>query len=193
MRVPASLSAGSPLRLSLEVLAFAVLPAIAFLTFLTDSYHSPNFGIDLEQTLLPAARTIADGHSPYPGYGYPPLVAFALVPLTLLPGPSLVFAVVLTACVPASLWLLGVRDWRCYGIVFLWPPVQSAVQTGNVTLLLLLGTARLLALPRSVAAGSVSGGLAVAAKILCWPLVVWLAATQAARSGGGSRRRGGSA
>ena len=30
--------------------------------------------------------------------------------------------------------MLGVRDWRCYGIVLLWPPVISAIQTGNVTL-----------------------------------------------------------
>ena len=34
----------------------------------------------------------------------------------------------------AILFVLGVRDWRCYGLVLLWPPVISAIQTGNVTL-----------------------------------------------------------
>ena len=27
--------------------------------------------------------------------------------------------------------VLGVRDWRCYGLVLLWPPVISAVQTAT--------------------------------------------------------------
>ena len=28
-------------------------------------------------------------------------------------------------------YVLGVRDWRCYGLLLLWPPVISAVQTGR--------------------------------------------------------------
>ena len=28
-------------------------------------------------------------------------------------------------------FVLGVRDWRCYGLVLLWPPVISAIQTGE--------------------------------------------------------------
>ena len=135
-----------------------------------------DLGIDLEQTFLPAARTLADGHSPYPGYGYPPLVAFVVVPLTLVPGPNIVFAALLIASVPASLWFLGVRDWRCYGIVFVWAPVMSAVQTGNVTLLLLLGSTICWHARDRWRTTSAAGGLAVAAKIICWPLLLWLAA-----------------
>ena len=32
--------------------------------------------------------------------------------------------------------LLGVRDWRCYGLAFLWPPVTDAIATGNISILL---------------------------------------------------------
>ena len=42
----------------------------------------------------------------------------------------------LTGAVLATLRALDVRDWRCYGVAFLWPPVLSAIQTGNITLLL---------------------------------------------------------
>ena len=38
-------------------------------------------------------------------------------------------------------FVLGVRDWRCYGLLLLWPPVISAVQTGNVTLWFALAAA----------------------------------------------------
>ena len=134
--------------------------------------------IDFEQTLLPAARTVAEGGSPYPGYGYPPLVAFILVPFTLVPGPNIVFAALLVAAVPASLWFLGIRDWRCYGLVFLWMPVYAAVQTENVTILLLLGTAICWRFRERWRPAAAAGGLAIAAKILCWPLLVWLAATR---------------
>ena len=52
------------------------------------------------------------------------------------------------AGIPASLWILGVRDWRCYGAAFLWGAAFHAVQTGNVTVPLLLLTA-----PRLAGAG----------------------------------------
>ena len=101
-----------------------------------------------------------------------------LVPLTVVPGPNIVFTALLAMCIPASLWLFGVRDWRCYGIVFSWPPVLSALQTCNVTLLLLLGSAMCWRWRDRWAAAAVSGGLAFAAKILCWPLALWLAASR---------------
>jgi hypothetical protein len=165
-------------RRPLDLALFAVLPVIVLLAFLVEAYDRGLLGIDLEQTLLPAARTVAAGDSPYPGYGYPPLVAFSLVPLTLLPGPGIVFTALLVACVPASLWFLGVRDWRCYGAAFLWAPVLAAVQTGNVTILLLLGTAVCWQARDRWSTAAAAGGLAVAAKILCWPLGLWLAATR---------------
>jgi hypothetical protein len=156
---------------------FGFLPAFVVLWFVVGYYHRDLVGIDLEQ-FLRAARSITDGDSPYPAFRYPPLPAFAMVPLSLLPAPNVVFTVILIACVPAALWLFGVRDWRCYGIVFLWTPVLSAVQTGNLTLLLLVGCAVCWYARDRASVVGVAGGLTVAAKVLCWPLVVWLAATR---------------
>jgi hypothetical protein len=141
-----------------------------------------DLGVDFEQTLRPAAEAVASGASPYPAFGYPPLVAFALAPLTLLPSPTVVLTLLLLACVPASLLLLGVRDIRCHAVALMWAPVFSATQTGNVTLLLLLGVAACWRWRDHVGAAAACGGLAIAAKILCWPLLPWLAATRRVRT-----------
>ena len=166
------------LRLALAIFGLAVLPVLLEVTLLAHASRDGIFAIDFHQTFLPAANKLAAGHSPYPAYGYPPLVAFALVPLTFVPSPALVFTIVLALSVPGALWLLGVRDWRCYGAAFLWAPVYHGLQTANVTILLLLAAAccwRYRDLPRSVA---VSGGLGIAAKLISWPLLVWCAATR---------------
>ena len=146
-------------RLPFDILLFAVFPAFVLLAMMVVEYRDGVLGFDFMSFNLPAARAVADGHSPYPAYEYPPLVAFALVPLTFVPGPNIVFAAILIACVPASLWFLGVRDWRCYGVVFLWAPVLAAVQTSNVTIPLLLGTVDLLARAGSLEARALAGGL----------------------------------
>ena len=65
------------------------------------------------------------------------------MPLTLLPvglAESL-FQFFLVGVFVATLWVLGVRDWRCYGLGFLWPPVTDGILTGNLSLLLAFAAA----------------------------------------------------
>ena len=167
------------------------LAAVALLiegALLVTAWRNGDFAVDLQQTLLPAAEQLAHGDSPYPEYGYPPLVAFLLVPFSLLPvaGASLVYCALLAACVPASLWLLGVRDLRCHAAAFLWAPVFSSIQTGNVTLVLVLGAAACWALRDSRRGAALAAGLATAAKIICWPLGLWLLATRRLQGAVGS-------
>ena len=164
-----------------ETIQLALLAGAAVVVqaaLLLGSWEDGSFAIDFEQTLGPAAEAIAAGESPYPAYGYPPLVAFALAPLTLLPGPSVLLAAALALCVPVSLLLLGVRDPRCHATAFLWAPVYSAIQTGNVTLVLLVGVAAAWRYRDTARRAAVAGGLAVAAKLLCWPIGLFLAATR---------------
>ena len=78
----------------------------------------------------------------------------------------------------ASLWVLRVRDWRCYGAAFLWGASFHAVQTGNVTIPLLLLTALAWRAREAHVRAGVWSGLAVATKIICWPLAVWLVSTR---------------
>jgi hypothetical protein len=113
-------------------------------------------------------------------YVYPPLVALLTVPWTFLPVglAESVFQLLLVGTFVATLAILGVRDWRCYGLAFLWPPVTDAVTTGNITIV--LGLAAALGWrfrDRPVVAG-VSLGVSIAAKVFLWPLMLWLAASR---------------
>ena len=158
------------------------VPIVLYVVMLQLFWSRGELGIDFQQTLLPAAEEIAEGRSPYPAYGYPPLVAFALVPFAFLPSPELLYTAALLAGIPASLLILRIRDWRCYGAAFLWGATFHAVQTGNVTVWLLLLTALAWRLKESTLKTGLATGLAIATKIICWPLTVWLAATSRLRS-----------
>jgi hypothetical protein len=175
------------------VALFVVLPLFA-LTFVVVDLAGGGAGWPLRDVFLPAADAILDGESPYPdlddpslargtGYVYPPVVAQLLVPFTVLPETLTVvaFALVLIGATAATLGLLDVRDWRCYGLAFLWPPVLSAIHVENVTILMGLAAA-LVWRYRDRAAGGVSYGVSLAAKPLLWPLAPWLLATRSWRA-----------
>ena len=160
------------------LIGLVALPLLLYAVMLHWFWQRGELGIDFTQTLLPAAETIAKGDSPYPAYGYPPLVAFALVPFAFLPAPEVLYTAVLALMLPASLWILQVRDWRCYGAAFLWGSAFHAIQTGNVSLVLLLLTAIAWRARGSAVGAGASAGLAIATKLICWPLLVWFAATR---------------
>lgn len=125
-----------------------------------------------------AAERIAAGENPYPWFAYPPLSALGALPFTLLSvgAADLAVKAFLILGVFCVLAVVGVRDWRCYPLALLWPSVNAAVQTGNITIPLALGAALLWRFrDRSVLAG-LSLGATVAAKFVLWPLWIWLAA-----------------
>ena len=168
-------------------LAGAALVALAFVPAerLLSAHDHGLLAYDFRQTFLPAAEALVDGNSPYPEYGYPPLVAFLSVPFAVVPAAELIVTGLLIACLPLALWLFSVRDWRCYVAALLWIPVFNAVQTANVTLPLLVCAAACWRWRDRPFAASAAGGLAVAAKLLAWPLAIWLAATNRWRAGVG--------
>jgi hypothetical protein len=86
--------------------------------------------------------------------------------------------VLLVAAALATLPVLGVRDWRCFGIVLLWPPVISAIQTGNVSIFLALVAALVWRYRDRPALSGFSLGLALAMKLVLWPVALWLALTR---------------
>src|SRR5579885_221281 len=143
-------------RLSAPV-GLALIPVVLLSVFLLTAFRAGRYeSVDFHVFWL-AARDYLHGRSPYPAdiraltwahgaqftYAYPPLVAVLAMPLTFLhyQTAAAVFVVGSAAAVPAALWLLGVRDWRCYGAAFLWPPVLSGVAIGTISPLLLLGVA----------------------------------------------------
>jgi hypothetical protein len=125
-----------------------------------------------------AAEVVAAGASPYPEFAYPPLSALAAVPATWLSAGAseLVLKALLIVGALGVLAIAGVRDWRCYPLALLWPSVNAAVQTGNITIPLALAAALVWRFRQRPALSGASLGVSVAAKFILWPLWIWLVA-----------------
>ena len=167
-----------------------VLPAIFFVAIVWDLAHSASAAVDFAQ-FYHGAQAILDGRNPYapdgrplPAWGspypYPPLPALAALPLTALKlhTAKMIVMVALALAILPVLALLDVRDWRCYGIVLVWPPVISAIQTGNVTIWFALAVAITWRYRDRVLPAAAPLAVTLAAKFFLWPLSIWLAATR---------------
>ena len=174
----------------LSYVVFAALPAIVVVLLFASAIQDDAVAFDF-RVFYGAAEAVLDGASPYQdledenavvarGYVYPPITALGVIPLTLLPVEiaGLIVMALLVGAALAIPYVLGVRDWRCYGLLLLWPPVISAVQTGTVTLLLGLGAALAWRYRDRPAAAAASVGATLSLKLILWPLLVWLAATR---------------
>lgn len=139
-----------------------------------------------------AAQAILNGKDPYAGvvnswggpFPYPPLSALATAPFTVfsVQTAGLLVEATLVAAALGAIFVAGVRDWRCYGVALLWPPVISAIETGTPTLWLALTAALAWRYRDRVVAPASAIGLALAVKLFLWPLVIWLAATRRLRA-----------
>ena len=183
----ASLSRVGPIA---SIVFLGVFPVLAVVALFASAVEADSIATDFRQYYR-AAETILAGDSPYlPSgppltewggpYPYPPLPALLATPLTLvsLESAGALVMAVLVAVALAIPFVLGVRDWRCYGLLLLWPPVISAIQTANVTLWLVLACAIAWRLRDRALPVALAIGLALATKFLLWPLVAWLAATK---------------
>jgi glycosyl transferase family 87 len=133
---------------------------------------------------LKAAGKVLDGSSPYSfngdqTYAYPPLVAVLAAPFHPLSAgvATLLWLLLSLAAIAGALWLLGVRDWRCYALVAAYPVTRSAVGLGTVGPLLLLALAAAWRWRDQLLQAGAAVGAAVALKLFLWPLAVWLALT----------------
>ena len=169
-----------------NILAFAVLPA----AWTAWNLHLSGIGWDFS-VFYDASRHYLAGESPYPGHTlaalgnkqqfvYPAPMAALLVPFAVLPY-ALALGIWITVSIAAfavTLRLLGVKDWRCFGALFLLIPVQYSVRLGTLMPILML----LLALlwryrERKVVAAVVAAVLAVS-KLFLFPLLIWLVVTR---------------
>lgn len=172
------------LRLSAPVLAFAALPAAVVLTMFVVGVVSGPIALDFHQELYPQANALLDGENPYPAAIWPPIAVLVVVPLAILPASTADVAIGLAGllCIASALRLVGVRDWRVYGLAFLWPQVLGDIRIAHLTPLLCLLAALVWRYrDRPLAAGAALG-VAGGVKFLLWPLGVWLLATGRARA-----------
>jgi alpha-1,2-mannosyltransferase len=150
---------------------------------------------DFSHAYLPAAHAVLAGRSPFPAataaalaprtaFVYPPLTAYLAAPFTAISTgwAESVATALAVAAVISILLVVGVRDWRCYMVVFLWEPTYSAIQTGNVNLLLALGLALVWRYRDRPATAALITGAMFALKPFMWPVLVWLVCTRRFRT-----------
>jgi hypothetical protein len=142
-----------------------------------------------------ASKAVLHGNSPYivpspnalakfDTFVYPPAAAFVFSPFALVPysAAKVLMLVLSFASVFIALRLLGVRDWRCYGVAAVSMPVVSSVALGAFSSFLLLGTAATWRYRDRQAAAGVLGALTATCKLFLWPLGVWLVVTKRFRA-----------
>lgn len=180
------------LRHPLEIGVFIQVPLI-FCLWLAWYMYGHGGGVDFAIFRV-AGWEVLHGHTPYVApthkllaandhFVYPTPFALPFIPFALIPQHvgAVVFFLLSVAAVLASIWLLGVRDWRCYGASMLMAPVFGAFGVGSIGPFLLL----LCALGWRFRDRTVAGvpiALAAAAKLFLWPLLVWLLVTRRFRA-----------
>jgi hypothetical protein len=131
---------------------------------------------------LRAAGDVLHGASPYvyaadKTFAYPPLLAWLVAPLHPLSGAvaGFLWTALSLALVSLALWLLELRDWRCYALAFVFLSTRSSVDLGTIEPLLLLAVAAMWHWRDRALAAAGAAGTAIVLKLFLWPLVVWLA------------------
>jgi hypothetical protein len=171
------------------ILALGVLPVAALVTMFVVGWQGGPLSGDFHHELYPEAKLLLHGDNPFPSPDdeigganlvWPPVAAYLVSPLTLLPSGVADVAMVLIglACFALSLWLVGVRDWRIYGVVGLWPQFVGEMRVSHLTPVIMLLVAAAWRWRDARGAPGVLVGLAVAIKFFVWPVGVWLAATR---------------
>lgn len=180
---------GAALRRVVTVVGLGVLPVAAIVTMFVVGWRGGPLSGDFHHELYPEAKLLLRGENPFPAHDtaiagsnfvWPPVAAYLVAPLTVLPvGVADVLMIGIgLVCFALSLWLVGVRDWRIYGVVALWPEFLGEMRVSHLTpvIAVLIAAAWRWNDTRGVPGALV--GLAVAVKFFVWPLGVWLAATR---------------
>lgn len=177
-------------RSALEHSLFALLPALVCAFILYEMVHGNIVAVDFRHAYLAAGRRLLDGTSPYlwshgqiaggEVFVYPALSALIMVPFALLPSgvAALLFSVLCAVAAMVTLRVLQVRDWRLYGLSLVLPWVVAGWQTGNLTLLLGLGTALVWRYRDRPAVAGVLVAVVVSLKPFTVPVALWLLVTR---------------
>jgi hypothetical protein len=182
-------------RLGSRVVVGSLLAIAWVVVCLFIASRGGQWGIDFRGGIWPAGRAVLAGRTPFPApdaahllrqgnaFVTPPLLAVIAVPFSLLP---LAIAVPLwnAVCIAAlvgALRIVGVRDWRLYCVAVAGFPFVSSLVLGQPDGLFALAAAiawRWRDSPR----GGLAVGVLIAAKLLAWPLMLWLLLTRRVRA-----------
>jgi Glycosyltransferase family 87 len=172
---------------------FGVLPVVTLVLFVSALRHIGT-GTDFKYELYPEAKLVLHGKDPFASLKaslvrgtnriFPVPAAVLVAPLTVFPVKvaSYVFAFILLVLLALTAWIMGIRDWRLYGLLVLWPASLAAIQSGNLTIILGLLVAVAWRWRDRRYVPGIAIGVAIALKLFLWPLLVWLLAIRAYRS-----------
>jgi hypothetical protein len=174
------------LRRVAPIAFFVAVPIVVVTTMFVVGLVTGPLAHDFGNELYPQAKAILAGDNPYPEAIWPPLAAAVTMPFTIFPPTVADIAIGLLglACTAGALWLVGVRDWRVYGIVSLWPPVLGDIRIAHLTPLLCLLAALAWRYRDRQPLVGLTVGLAVGVKFFLWPVGVWLVASGRSRAAG---------
>jgi hypothetical protein len=171
----------------LKITASYVLSAGLALLAAIECYRVGSYeliGSDFRSTIWEPAHALVSGESPYglgdlAGSVYPPSAFVPVVWLGWLPFDVAAIAWTVVSLVAAfgTLWVLEVRDWRCYALWMLNAATLSTALTGNATTIVVLLIAVMCRYRESSGVAGAALGGSVAIKLFAAPLAVWLAAT----------------
>ena len=170
-------------RLALVAVLAPLVTAMALVTIVATA--TGGIAVDFRWHFLPAAEAMVDGGSPYAvaGYVYPPQLAFALTPLTVLPEDIaiLIGLVASAGLLIATLAILGVRDPLCYLAMFAWAPTWHDLNMISVTPALAFGLALAWRYRDRTWPPAIGLALTISTKVFLWPMFVWTLATRRVR------------
>jgi Glycosyltransferase family 87 len=142
---------------------------------------------------LGGAGKVLHAASPYAYAGdqtfaYPPFLAYLVSPLHPLSSSTagIVWTVLSLAMVALALWLLELRDWRCYGLVGVFMFTRSSIELGTIEPLLLLAVAVAWRWRERVLEPAAAVGVAIVLKLFLWPLAIWPALMRRVRAAVGA-------
>jgi glycosyl transferase family 87 len=111
-------------------------------------------------------------------YPAPAAVMMALFALLPLPAAALLFLIASIAATAASLYIAGVRDLRCYAVVFGSLVIIQGLVMGTVTPLLMLTLAIAWRCRDRVWPVAAAASVAIGLKLFLAPIGIWMVATR---------------
>lgn len=169
--------------------AWIVALPVLFLLALTELAALFNFGrdgTDFQGTIYGPARAVFDGRSPYDlaGSVYPPSAFLPAIPLAELGwyAAETTWLLLMVTAAILTLYILGVRDVRCYLLWVLNPAMLGTIVTGNATVLVILCVALLWRWRDHAYRAAACLVVAICIKLFVAPLWLWLLMTRRYRA-----------
>jgi hypothetical protein len=167
--------------------ALLTAPVLAVVQLVANVTGGGGYAGDFSDGIRPAGWAVLHGGSPYPtpdphrllvllhAFVAPPPIALLAAPLSLIPLPVAVglWNLICVAALFLALRVMGVRDKRIYVLALCSLPLLDSLENGQPDGLLALAAA-LAWRYRDAWQGGVATAVLIAAKLLAWPLLIWM-------------------